>query len=141
MIGEKVVRQAAARHERQGGLFELYAWFFMRVSGLILLVTAVFHLMYMHFVIPGGVSGIDQALIISRWNDPVSGLFWRTFDLLLLIFGLSHGSNGIRDLLNDYVRNESRRIMAVTLLAITYFALMAIGIVIIFSGNAPASPP
>jgi succinate dehydrogenase / fumarate reductase membrane anchor subunit len=137
VIGEKIVQQAAARHARRGGLFELYAWFFMRVSGVILLATTVFHLMYMHFVIPGGVTGIDQALIIARWSDPVWGVFWRTFDLLLLIFGLSHGSNGIRGLLNDYVRDEGRRIVAKTVLAIAYFVLLMMGMVIIFSGNAP----
>ena len=68
MIGENIIRQAAARKGRQGSLFELYSWFFMRVSGAILMVIVVFHLLYMHFFIPGGVANIDYNVIVGRWT-------------------------------------------------------------------------
>ena len=48
---------------RESGNAELYAWFFMRVTGLVLLFLAVFHLLYMHLVI-----GVDGTLYEGR--DP-----------------------------------------------------------------------
>ena len=71
MIAENMVRQAAARKGRQGSLFELYSWFFMRVSGAILMVIVVFHLFYMHFFIPGGVAGVNYDVIVGRWTGPL----------------------------------------------------------------------
>ena len=131
MIGERIIREAAARRGRQGTLFELYAWFFMRVSGAILLVIALFHLLYMQFIIPGGVAAIDHAVVVTRWTDPGWGIFWRTFDLLLLIFSLTHGSNGIRYLIDDYVHPDQRRILAKMILYLGYLILLIMGVVVV----------
>lgn len=105
----------------------------MRLSGAILMVVAVFHLLYMQFISPGGVAAIDQAVIVARWTDPVWGLFWRTFDLLLLVFSLTHGSNGLRSIINAQVRSDNRRSLAKTILYLAYFVLMILGVTIIFS--------
>jgi succinate dehydrogenase / fumarate reductase membrane anchor subunit len=133
VIGEKIVREAAARQGRQGSLFELYAWFFMRVSGVILLVMVLFHMIYLQFIIPGGVAAIDHALVVSRWTDPVWGIFWRTFDLLLLAFSLTHGSNGIRYLIDDYIEQDERRVLAKLMLYLGFAVLMVMGVVVIVS--------
>lgn len=133
MIGETVVRQAAARRGRQGSLFELYSWFFMRVTGAILMVIVVFHLLYMHFVIPGGVTKIDYDVIVGRWTDPTLGTFWRSFDLMLLVFAFTHGSNGIRFLIEDYIHSDGWRTFIKTLLYLLYFLLIAMGAYIIFT--------
>lgn len=130
MIGEATIRRAAVRRGRQGSLFELYSWFFMRVSGAILLIIAVFHLMYMHFVV--GVTQIDYNVVVGRWVGP-AGLFWRTFDLLLLTFAFTHGSNGIRFIIEDYVHHQGWRTFVKTLLYLLYFVLIVMGAYIIFS--------
>ena len=44
------------QHIRRTSNFELYTWFFMRISGIVLLTLAVFHLLYMHLFI--GVENI-----------------------------------------------------------------------------------
>ncbi|HWV58074.1 MAG TPA: hypothetical protein VNZ57_11545, partial [Longimicrobiales bacterium] len=54
----------SARNRRRrlpGGKFELYSWLFMRVSGVVLLGIAVFHLFWMHMVI--GVENIDFSVV------------------------------------------------------------------------------
>jgi succinate dehydrogenase / fumarate reductase membrane anchor subunit len=127
-VAPEVIQQA-----RPEARFELYAWFFMRLSGLVLMVLAVFHLLYMHFIIPGGIAGINYETIVARWTDPVWGFFWRTFDLLLLIFGLSHGSNGLRYLIDDYLQHEGQRIMVKMILVIIYLVLIVMGTTIIFN--------
>ena len=132
MIEERVAPEVIQRPLMKAG-FERYAWFFMRLSGLLLLVLAVFHLLYMHFIIPGGIAGINYETVIARWTDPVWGLFWRTFDLLLLVFGLTHGGNGIRYLIDDYLHHEGQRVAAKMILVLIYLVLMVIGTAVIFS--------
>jgi succinate dehydrogenase / fumarate reductase membrane anchor subunit len=87
----------------------------------------------MHFIVPGGVANIDQAMVVARWTDPAWGLFWRTFDLLLLAFASTHGANGLRRVIQDYIHNRGWRIASTTLLSLVWFTLMAMGVIIIFS--------
>ena len=133
MLGEQTVRHAAERQNKKGSLFELYAWYFMRLSGVVLLVIAVFHLMYMHFGIPGGVSNISHQAIAYRWADPTWGLLWRLFDMLLLVFALTHGANGVRNILNEKIRRESWRITAQVILLVVYIALLVMGNAVLLS--------
>ena len=141
MIGENIVRQAATRKGHQGSTFELYAWFLMRVSGAVLLFIVTFHLMYMHFLINGGVFGgggvatIEHATIVGRWMDPAWGTAWRTFDLILLIFAFTHGTNGMRYIIEDYVHDNGQRTIIKTALYFVYFILMLMGAYIIISFN------
>ena len=82
---------------KPGSRFELYAWLFMRISGLVLIMMAVFHLLYMHFYIQ--VDTINYDVIALRWQSPM----WRIYDFVLLALGFTHGMNGIRVVLSDYV--------------------------------------
>ena len=111
------------------------AWYFMRVSGAILLIIAVFHLMYMHFIIPGGVTAINYEVIAARWTDPAWGFFWRFFDVMLLVFGLTHGGNGIRQVVEDYTRNEVWCRVATTLLYLMCIVIIVAGAGVIFGFN------
>nr|WP_290666537.1 hypothetical protein [Ardenticatena sp.] len=117
------VRTAEQRMERSSN-FELFAWLFMRVSGIILLVIALGHLFYMHFVV--GVTNIDFALIAERWENP----FWRIYDTFLLFFAFTHGTNGMRYIIDDYFRGGVRVTLKL-LLYLLYFALMVMGTYVI----------
>lgn len=110
--------------------FEFYAWFFMRVSGVLLLGLAVFHLLYMHLVI--GVDNINFDTIVARWTGPL-GIFWRLFDLFLLIFAMAHGFNGSRYIIDDYIRRRGWRVVLKTISAVIAFALWVMGGYIIFT--------
>jgi succinate dehydrogenase / fumarate reductase membrane anchor subunit len=112
--------------------FELYAWFFMRISGLILLTIAVFHLLYMHVFV--GVANIDYASIAVRWESP----FWRIFELLLPIFGLSHGINGTRQVLDDYVQSRGWRVVLRTTIFMTGLILAVMGAYVLLTFELPA---
>jgi succinate dehydrogenase / fumarate reductase membrane anchor subunit len=103
----------------------------MRVSGVVLLFIAVFHLLYMHMVI--GVDNIDYDLIAARWENPA----WRLFDLLLLVFAVSHGTNGARMVADDVL---GRGLVGTTVrwvLAIFGAVLILMGAQIIFTFQAP----
>ena len=45
--------------------------------------------------------------IAQRWTDPALGFAWRLLDLLLLLLGLAHGANGIRQLLKGSVGSRT----------------------------------
>ncbi|MBA3533265.1 MAG: succinate dehydrogenase, hydrophobic membrane anchor protein [Ardenticatenales bacterium] len=122
-------RSAAGRMERSSD-FELYMWFFMRVSGIILLFIALFHLYYMHFVVD--VAETTFFTIAERWQNPL----WRTFDLALLFFSFTHGTNGVRYVLEDYIRHPGMRVAAKTGLYLLYGVLLAMGTYVIFAFDA-----
>ena len=79
---------------RPRGAFEFNMWLFMRISGLLLIFLAVFHMFWLHFSI--SVENITFDTLISRWTDPAQGAFWRSYDVLLLAFAFTHGMNGAR---------------------------------------------
>ena len=112
---------------------EQISWLFMRLSGLCLLGLALFHLIYMHFIVPGGVSEIDYFSIANRWTNPVSGFFWRFFDLLLLVLTLSHGAAGIRDAIDRSFMSRNVKTIAMGGLALSYIFLLASSTWLIFT--------
>jgi succinate dehydrogenase / fumarate reductase membrane anchor subunit len=122
--------QSFARPRRTGNL-ERAAWLFTRISAVVLLVMAVFHLLYMHLVM--GADAISFQLIAYRWQFPG----WRLFDLVLLVFGWLHGANGIRIVLDDYVHSQVGKIVARTLLGALTATLIVLGAFVLFTFKAP----
>lgn len=118
--------QSFARPRRPGNL-EGFAWLFTRISAVVLLVMAVYHLLYMHIAM--GMDTISFQLIAWRWQS--AG--WRLFDLVLLIFGWLHGANGMRVVLDDYVHSPLGRFVAHTLLLIVTATLIVLGAFVILT--------
>lgn len=114
--------------ERPMGGLELWTWLFMRISGLVLLVLAVGHVLIMHLP-GGGVSRIDFGFVAARWDNPV----WQTWDWMLLILALVHGVSGLRTITMDYVRKPGLRFAITTLFILIGFVMMVLGTVIIFT--------
>src|SRR5512136_1697430 len=118
-------------HRRSGSRLELNIWLFMRISGVLLVVLALFHMFWLHFLI--NVENVTFNTIVQRWNDPsqpLLGLFWRTYDLALLAFAFTHGSLGVNYVLRDYVHgSRSRRMLQIGLAAVwATLLLMGAGI-------------
>ena len=86
---------AAPRGGRRG--FEMWSWVFMRVSGLLLVFMALYHLFWWNLYV--GVEHLSAELVLERWNDPL----WRLFNVGLAAFALLHGLNGLRYSIEDYV--------------------------------------
>ncbi len=80
--------------------FERYAYLFMRLSGISLLLLAVGHVI-INLVLTG-VHNLSLQLVADRW----SSWGWRVYSMLLLIFAVTHGYNGLRNILADYIHNE-----------------------------------
>ncbi|MDB4834418.1 succinate dehydrogenase, partial [Acidimicrobiia bacterium] len=96
-----------------GSSFELYAWFFMRVSGLLLVLLAVGHMFIMHVF--NDTLNLDYEFVAARWDTP----YWRAFDWLLLALSLLHGTNGLRVVLHDNISDQTVRKISLTALYVT----------------------
>lgn len=114
--------------------FELYSWYFFRVSGILLLIFALTHLAVMHLI--NNVEVINYDFVRDRWASPL----WRTFDLLLLTLGLTHGLNGARVLIYDYVQSRGWRLVSLSVLYTVgaFFLLIGAQVIITFNPVLPA---
>lgn len=100
-------QQQGSKRSRQN--FETWSWLFMRISGLVLFFLALIHFFIMHIL--HDVTTTTVAFVAVRWSNPL----WRVFDWLLLALGLLHGTNGLRFIMDDYVRRPQRRILVKTI--------------------------
>jgi succinate dehydrogenase / fumarate reductase membrane anchor subunit len=121
-------RPAGAGRERPVGGMELWTWIFMRISGLVLLVLAVGHVLIMH-VVGNGVGRVNFGFVAARWSSP----FWRTWDWAMLVLALIHGINGLRVIVLDYVRPAGARFAINMFFYVTGFILFVLGTVIVFT--------
>jgi succinate dehydrogenase / fumarate reductase membrane anchor subunit len=112
---------------RPASNFELYSWWFMRISAIIMVVLAGFHLFYMHLIL--GVNAIDFEVISGRWESP----FWRLYDLFMLVFAWLHCTNGVRIILDDYVRPQGWRTLLKSILYLFAFVVIVLGAYVIFT--------
>jgi succinate dehydrogenase / fumarate reductase membrane anchor subunit len=109
-----------------GGGFETFSWYYFRVSGIVLIFLVIIHLLIMH--VSNDVACTTYAFVVGRYANP----FWRVYDWLLLTLGLTHGMNGLRIVIDDYVRGSRARMVmlsAVGILLIAFFMLGTITLI------------
>ncbi len=124
---------SAGRMKPESG-FELYAWLFMRVSGVVLLFMALGNLAIMHVI--NNVEVIDYQFVARRYTTP----FWRTYDLVMLWLALMHGLNGMRNLVEDYVGAPGWRVLSLASLYVVGFIFLALGSLVILTFHPVATP-
>jgi succinate dehydrogenase / fumarate reductase membrane anchor subunit len=133
---DRVARDRRTSRDRPMGGFELWAWLFMRISGLLLVFLALGHLLVMH-LFDTGAERIDFGFVATRWDS----IFWRTWDWLLLMLALVHGVNGLRTITLDYVRRPGVRFTMNMAMYVLAFVLMVLGTVVIVTFDPSQWPP
>lgn len=123
----------APARQRVGTSFEFYSWIFMRASGILLVFLVLGHLTIMH-IMDGGVARVNFAFVAGRWANP----FWQTYDWAMLMLATVHGANGMRVILEDYVRDEVTRTWTKFFLYTAAFFMVALGtfVIVAFNPNA-----
>ena len=111
------------RRTRPAGGLELYAWLFMRVSGLTLIVMVLIHFAIMHVI--NDIQDISFAFVVKRFATP----FWISYDLAMLILALFHGLNGLRTIIDDYVTSRPWRVMWLSALYVVGLVFLVVGAV------------
>lgn len=106
---------------------ERLIWYFMRISGVLLIVLAGGHLFITHYLnVP---SETTFSFVAGRWANP----YWRTFDWLLLMLALWHGVLGLRYSIQDYLRAPAARTFAQGLMWALGIVFLALGTITIFT--------
>jgi succinate dehydrogenase cytochrome b556 subunit len=107
--------------------FDRLVWYFLRVSGLALVILACGHLIITHFLNVPSETVFD--FVANRWANPL----WRTFDFLLLFFALWHGILGMRLIVIDLVRAPGWRVTLNSLFWVIGIVFFALGTITIFA--------
>ncbi|MFR9796319.1 succinate dehydrogenase hydrophobic membrane anchor subunit [Streptomyces sp. MS06] len=122
-------RKRTVKTGRSGrGNFEMAAWLFMRLSGIVLVLLVIGHLV-IQLVLDGGVTKIGFAFVAGRWASP----FWQVWDLLMLWLAMLHGANGLRTVVNDYAERANTRLWLKALLYTATVFTILLGTLVIFT--------
>lgn len=113
--------------------FEAFSWYFMRVSGAVLLLVAVLHLLIMH--VWYGVDAIDYRFVVGRWASPLV----QVYDLALLLFAITHGVNGTRWVIDDYIHSRGWNLTLKSLLYVLTVIFILMGATVIFTFDPSTS--
>jgi succinate dehydrogenase / fumarate reductase, membrane anchor subunit len=79
------------------------AWLLMRLSAILLVPLVWTHVVIQDMLV--GVHQIDLDYVALRW----ASLGWRVYDAALLCFAFAHGTNGLRQVLEDYIHGRRAR--------------------------------
>jgi succinate dehydrogenase / fumarate reductase membrane anchor subunit len=95
----------------------------------VLLFLVIIHLVIMH--VTTDVSMTNYNFVANRYSNP----FWRVYDLVLLTLALLHGLNGLRVIVDDYVRSNGWRLLAQSVVALTVVTFWLMGSLTIITFN------
>jgi succinate dehydrogenase / fumarate reductase membrane anchor subunit len=97
------------------------AWTFMRLSAIFLVPLVWIHVVIQDLLT--GVHKIDLDYVALRW----ASLGWRAYDAALLCFAFAHGTNGLRQVLEDYIHGRTARRILRAVLFLFWLAITALG--------------
>lgn len=136
---------------RSRSKLELTMWFFTRVSGIMMLFMGAYSIIYAN--LSGGRGAMDAGAQ-TRWAFfPISfhvtaskvevtpgfqNPFWQFYALLLFAFAATHGMNGIRVVLKDYVRSSLLLAWLNALLLMVWLSIIAAAVYLLFVAQGAA---
>jgi len=123
----------SGRPRPQSGGFELFVWYYMRLSGVALFVLALIHFSVLHFVFDPSQEKAGW-IFSERWNN----VLLRTFDWLLLTMVVSHAFLGIRTVTMDYFHG-GRRTLALTALYLVGIVVFVMGTTVVLTVKLPGA--
>lgn len=127
----------AARPKPEASGRDRFWWYFMRLSGLALVLLALGHMLIMHVLVELSGGEIDFAFVSSRWGTP----FWRIYDFLLLLLAFIHGARGARTVITDYVTHRTARSLLIGILIAVAVIWMVLGMAVIVFFDPNTAPP
>ncbi len=132
---------------RRGWNIEFVMWVFTRISGAALLIIGAIGMVAA--LLMGARMQMDLASLM-RWSffpnsshvvnsnipDVNLGwisLFWRIMETLIIVFGVSHGFNGLRVVFEDYIKSAViRKVLRVVILAL-WIVVMIVALFIVYT--------
>jgi succinate dehydrogenase / fumarate reductase membrane anchor subunit len=114
------------------GGFETFSWYYFRVSGVLLIFLVIIHLIIMH--VSNDVACTTYTFVAARYSNP----FWRLFDWLLLTLSLTHGLNGLRIAIDDYISSPRTRLILLSLAAVLLVVFFMLGTITLITFHTVA---
>jgi len=108
--------------------FEATAWKWMRYTGVLLIPLAWIHVWIKDVLV--GVHQIDLTYVQRTWAFTL----WRVYDFFLLSLALTHGMNGLRQVLMDYIHSPSGRSRLNRVLLVIWLVVLLMGLAAILGG-------
>ena len=105
----------------------MFVWIFQRVSGVALIIMLLIHIIVMHYTKEPGFLTFEQ--IVKRLSNPS----WKLFDILFITLALPHGLFGVKMVVDDYVDNDTVRLLIISAIVILGLFLYTVGVVSIIS--------
>jgi succinate dehydrogenase / fumarate reductase membrane anchor subunit len=126
-LTEKAPGKITVRRVQLERNFDRYAWLFMRLSGVAMLVLAVGHMVIQHVL--NSSTNLTLQFVAVQW----SSWGWKVYDILLLWMAIPHGIRGLYNILSDYVHNPGLRrliggVLALFVVATVIWATIAISL-------------
>lgn len=132
---------------RRGFNLDYLMWIFTRISGLALILLAIIGVA--GALLMGARLQMDMATLM-RWtffpnpNHVVSSeipditlgwanAYWQIMQMLVVFFGVSHGFNGLRTVIEDYIGQSFWRILLRGLIFLLWMFLLIVAIYVIIS--------
>jgi succinate dehydrogenase / fumarate reductase membrane anchor subunit len=114
---------------------ELAWWVFMRVSGVLLVFLVLGHL-YWRAVLFNFHHDLTYDVVAQN----LSSVTWKFYNWLLLFLSMMHGTNGLRYIMDDYIRNPRARIWTKLIVYTLVFMITVFGTIALWGWNyAPAA--
>jgi succinate dehydrogenase / fumarate reductase membrane anchor subunit len=140
---------ARAARIRSGSKLETFMWFFTRVTGILFLLMGAFNLVYAN--LSGGQGNMDMAAQMRWAFFPISfhvessavevtpnflNPFWQVYSFLLVAFAATHGYNGLRVIVSDYIRRPMllQWVKAIIFLLWAFVIVASIFLIFVFTG-------
>lgn len=101
------------------------AWFFHRVSGVLLVLMLLVHFLVMHFL--GQEERISYAIVLRRLSNP----WWKAFDLTFISLVLYHGFYGMWGIASEYVHRKRLLRLCKGMIMASVLGLLATAIYIV----------
>jgi succinate dehydrogenase hydrophobic anchor subunit len=124
-------------------------WLFMRISGLVIVLLSMVGVVGAAWM---GARGQVDLPVLMRWaffpnpnhviNSEIPDVdiwataYWQVMQILIIFFGVTHGINGLRNVLEDYVENSFFQIVLRGFLFLLWLAIMIVAIYLALTSYA-----
>ncbi|MFC1996854.1 hypothetical protein ACFLXI_04505 [Chloroflexota bacterium] len=130
-----------------GWNLEYMMWFFTRISGLAFFLLAIIGLLsalYMGARLHMNVGTLMRWTFFPNPNhvldseipniDPWANTLWQIFQISILFFGGTHGLNGLRVVLEDYVQRPGLQLLLRFIIFLVWIFLLMLSIYVVLAG-------
>jgi succinate dehydrogenase / fumarate reductase membrane anchor subunit len=116
--------------ERGIGSGGVLAWFFQRLTGIVLVPVLLVHLLTMHRYHEHGLAWQDVTRLMS---SP----YWKVLEIVFLVLALYHALNGLYAIIQDYVKSPGLRLVIFSGCVLGGLTLLAFGLITVLSIQGP----